>query len=165
MEPRSGCPISAAVEVLGDRWTLLVLRDVIFGDRRYFRALLTGSIEGIASNILADRLKRLIDAGILARGGVVVRGQRARFSLTEAGIQTVPIICALGDWGLDWRPGSEELRARQRLLRAGGPAFIEELMDELRVRHLDAPPMPHSGPSPLERLDAASAAASDSTSP
>ena len=88
MEPRSGCPINAAVEVLGDRWTLLVLRDVIFGDRRYFRALLTGSIEGIASNILADRLKRLIDAGILARGGTVVRGQRARFSLTEAGIQT-----------------------------------------------------------------------------
>ena len=70
MEPRSGSPINAAVEVLGDRWTLLVLRDVIFGDRRYFRALLTGSIEGIASNILADRLKRLIDAGILARGGV-----------------------------------------------------------------------------------------------
>ncbi|MFG1707018.1 winged helix-turn-helix transcriptional regulator [Nonomuraea sp. M3C6] len=47
MEPRSGCPINAAVEVLGDRWSLLVLRDVIFGDRRYFRALLTGSIEGI----------------------------------------------------------------------------------------------------------------------
>ena len=45
MEPRSGCPINAAVEVLGDRWSLLVLRDVIFGDRRYFRALLTGSIE------------------------------------------------------------------------------------------------------------------------
>ena len=59
MQPRSGCPINAAVEVLGDRWTLLVLRDVIFDDRRYFRALLTGSVEGIASNILADRLKRL----------------------------------------------------------------------------------------------------------
>jgi hypothetical protein len=42
VEPRSGCPINAAVEVLGDRWSLLVLRDVIFGDRRYFRALLTG---------------------------------------------------------------------------------------------------------------------------
>src|ERR1044071_4167294 len=49
VEPRSGCPINAAIEVLGDRWSLLVLRDVIFGDRRYFRALLTGSMEGIAS--------------------------------------------------------------------------------------------------------------------
>ena len=58
MEPRSGCPINAAVEVLGDRWSLLVLRDVIFGDRRHFRELLAGSEEGIATNILASRLKR-----------------------------------------------------------------------------------------------------------
>ena len=80
--------------------------------------------------------------GILTRGGTAVRGQRARFSLTEAGIQTLPIICALGDWGLDWSSGSDELRARQQFIRDEGPAFIEELMDELRVRHLDAPPKP-----------------------
>ena len=141
-----------------------ILRDVIFGDRRYFRALLTGSIEGIASNILADRLKRLIDAGILTRG-TAARGQRARFSLTEAGIQTVPIIYALGNWGLDWRSGSDELQARQQLMRDEGPAFIAELMDELRHRHLGASPKPHHGPSPLERLDAAAAAASAPTSP
>jgi DNA-binding HxlR family transcriptional regulator len=148
------------VEVLGDRWSLLVLRDIIFGDRRYFRALLTGSIEGIASNILADRLKRLIDAGILTRG-TAARGQRARFSLTEAGIQTVPILYALGNWGLEWRPGSDELRARQQVMRDEGPAFIGELMDELRVRHLDAAPKSPDGPSPLERLDAAYRAASE----
>ncbi len=160
MESRSESPITAAVEVLGDRWTLLVLRDIIFSDRRYFRALLTGSIEGIASNILADRLKRLLDAGLLARGAITVRGQRARFSLTEAGIQTVPIISALGNWGLDWRTGSGELRACQQLMRDEGPAFVEELMDELRVRHLDAPPKAHAGPGPFERLEAARAAAS-----
>ncbi|MET1076317.1 MAG: helix-turn-helix domain-containing protein [Umezawaea sp.] len=158
MEPRSGCPINAAVEVLGDRWSLLVLRDVVFGDRRYFRALLTGSLEGIATNILADRLVKLVDAGILTRG-TAARGQRARYSLTEAGIRTLPIICALGDWGLDWRSGSAELRSRQQLVRDGGPAFVEELMDELRVRHLDAPPTPRDGPGPFERLEAARAAA------
>ena len=155
MEPRSGDPITAAVDVLGDRWTLLVLRDIIFGDRRHFRALLTGSAEGIASNILADRLKRLLDAGLLARGGVAVRGQRARFSLTEAGIRTLPIICALGDWGLDWSFGSDDLRSRQQLIRDEGPPFIEELMDELRVRHLDATPRTRSGPGAFERLEAA----------
>jgi DNA-binding HxlR family transcriptional regulator len=131
---------------------MLVLRDIIFGDRRYFRALLTGSIEGIASNILADRLKRLLDAGLLTRG-TAPRGQRARFSLTEAGIQTVPVLYALGNWGLDWRPGTEELRARQQLMRAEGTGFIEELMDELRVRHLGAPAKPQRGAGPLERLD------------
>ena len=154
MEPRSGCPVNAAVEVLGDRWSLLVLRDVIFGDRRYFRGLLLSSIEGIASNILADRLVRLVDAGILTRG-TAARGQRARYSLTEAGIRTLPVIYALGNWGLDWRDGSPELRARQELMRAEGPAFVEELMDELRERHLDAPPKPRTGPGPLERLTAA----------
>ena len=154
MEPRSECPINAAVEILGDRWSLLVLRDVIFGDRRYFRALLTGSTEGIASNILADRLKRLIDAGLITRG-TAARGQRARFSLTEAGIQTLPILYALGNWGLDWRPGDADLQARQQFLRTGGPAFVEELMDELRVRHLGVTPEPRHGPGPFERLDAA----------
>ncbi len=164
MESRSGCPINAAVEVLGDRWSLLVLRDVIFEDRRYFRALLTGSIEGIASNILADRLVRLIDAGILTRA-TVARGQRARYSLTEAGIQTLPVIYALGNWGLEWRSGSEELRSRQQLMRGEGPAFIEELMDELRARHLGAPSKPHDGRGPFEGHDAAYAAVSDPTSP
>jgi DNA-binding HxlR family transcriptional regulator len=164
VEARSGGPINAAVEVLGDRWSLLILRDVIFGDRRYFRALLTESIEGIASNILADRLVRLVEAGILARG-TAARGQRARYSLTESGIQTLPIICALGDWGLAWRTGSDELRRRQQLMRDEGPAFVEELMDDLRARHLGAPTKPHDGPGPFERLDAASAAASDPTSP
>ncbi|GAA1852454.1 winged helix-turn-helix transcriptional regulator [Asanoa iriomotensis] len=157
MEPRSGCPVNAAVEVLGDRWALLVLRDVIFGDRRYFRALLTGSIEGIASNILADRLVRLVEAGILTRG-TAARGQRARYSLTEAGIQTLPVLYALGNWGLDWRPGTEELQIRQRIMRDAGPAFVEELMDDLRVRHLDAPPKHPDGSGPFERLNAAYAA-------
>ncbi|GAB1817048.1 winged helix-turn-helix transcriptional regulator [Herbidospora sp. RD11066] len=152
MDPRPGRSIGAAVDVLGDRWSLLVLRDVIFGDLRHFRALLNGSAEGIATNILSDRLVRLMEAGILVRG-TAARGQRARYSLTEAGIRTLPIICALGDWGLDWREGGDD--PRQRFIRDQGPGFVEELMDELRVRHLGAPPGPHDGPGPFERLDAA----------
>ena len=60
-QPRSGCAINAAVEVIGDRWSLLVLRDVMFGNRRHFRILQERSEEGIASNILADRLGPLHD--------------------------------------------------------------------------------------------------------
>jgi len=111
-------PIGVAVEALGDRWTLLILRDVIFDDRRYFRALLNGSAEGIASNILADRLVKLVEAGILARG-TALRGQRARYSLTEAGIRAVPVILALGRWG------SESFAVDDA-----------HLIDELRERHL-----------------------------
>ncbi len=153
-EPRSGCPVNAAVEALGDHWSLLVLRDVIFGDRRYFRELHSGSIEGIASNILAVRLKKLVAAGILSREDAA-RGARARYSLTEAGIQTLPIIVALGNWGLDWRHGTPELRIRQELMRHEGHRFIAALMDELRVRHLGAAPAKRRGPGPFERLSAA----------
>jgi DNA-binding HxlR family transcriptional regulator len=110
-------PISIAVDVLGDRWTLLILRDVIFDDRRYFRALLGGSAEGIASNILADRLVKLVEAGVLARGAAM-RGQRARYSLTEAGIRAVPVLYALGAWANAVLPDQQQL------------------MDELRARHL-----------------------------
>jgi DNA-binding HxlR family transcriptional regulator len=70
-EPRSGCPINAAVEAIGDRWSLLVLRDVMFGNRRRFRVLQESSEEGIASNILADRLRRLVSAGLLTRAAAL----------------------------------------------------------------------------------------------
>ena len=109
--------VTAAADAIGDRWTLLILRDVIVHDRRHFRALLLGSAEGIATNILTDRLVKLVDAGILARG-TAPRGQRARYSLTEAGLQTAPVILALAEWGREWRDGEvpvidlDELRAR-----------------------------------------------------
>jgi len=158
VEPRSGCPINAAVEVLGDRWSMLVLRDVIFGDRRFFRALLTGSIEGIASNILADRLRRLVDDGMLTRDDPG-RGRRATYSLTESSIALVPVFAALGSWGRRYRETTEELAVRAELLEEGGPAMWEDFMAELRVTHLGAPTPPHPREPVVERLRAAREAA------
>src|ERR1043165_5105621 len=89
--PRSGCPINQAVEVLGDPWAILVLRDIMFGNRRHFRELLTGSEEGIATNTLSSRLRRLTEAGLLTRQDAP-RGQRAAYTLTEAGIQSIPVM-------------------------------------------------------------------------
>lgn len=63
---RSGCPINLTLETLGDRWSLIVIRDIMFGNRRHYRDLLNHSEEGIASNILANRLKKLKDAGLLS---------------------------------------------------------------------------------------------------
>nr|WP_055503546.1 helix-turn-helix domain-containing protein [Nonomuraea pusilla] len=137
-EPRSGCAINAAVEALGDRWSLIVLRDVIFGGRRHFRDLLAHSEEGIASNILSSRLKSLVAGGLLTHeeGG---RGRRGTYSLTEAGIQTVPIMAVLGSWGLRHRQTTPELGVRARLLEQAGPPLWEDLMDELRETHLGIP--------------------------
>jgi DNA-binding HxlR family transcriptional regulator len=152
--PRSGCPINAAVEVLGDSWAVLVLRDVMFGGRRYFRELLMGSEEGIASNILSSRLKQLTAAGLLTREDAG-RGQRAMYSLTEAGIQVLPVMVALGNWGLAHRDGSQRLRVRAELLRDGGPDVVAGLMDELRELHLGIPRPDPSAPRPSDLLRAA----------
>jgi DNA-binding HxlR family transcriptional regulator len=136
--PRSGCAINAAIEVLGDPWAMLVLRDLIFGNRRHFRELLTGSEEGIASNILASRLKQLVAAGLLTRDDAR-RGQRAAYSLTEAGIEVLPVMVALGNWGLAHRQGERRLRVRAELLRDGGPELLQAMIDELREIHLGIP--------------------------
>jgi len=152
--PRSGCPINAAVEVLGDSWTMLVLRDVMFGNRRYFRELLVGSEEGIASNILSSRLKQLTAAGLLTREDAQ-RGQRVMYSLTEAGIQALPIMVALGNWGLAYRDGSQRLRVRAELLRDGGPDLMAAMMDELRELHLSIPRPDPAAPRPSQQLQTA----------
>ena len=139
-QPRSGCPINRATEVPGDPWSMLVLRDVIFGNRRHFRELLRGSIEGIASNILSSRVKRLVGAGLLTKEAVR-RGQRAASSLSEAGIQTLPVMVAHGNRSLAHRDGGTELRVRAELLR-DHPELAERLQDELREIHLGIP-RPH----------------------
>jgi DNA-binding HxlR family transcriptional regulator len=136
--PRSGCAINAAVEAFGDRWSLLVLRDVMFGNRRHFRELQAGSEEGIASNILADRLKRLVRDGLLTRDDAGP-GQKATYSLTEPAIQLVPVFAQLGAWGLRHRPTTPALRARAELLERGGPRLWADYMDELREIHLGIP--------------------------
>ena len=159
-EPRSGCPINAAVEVFGDRWTLLVLRDIVFGDRRYFRECRQAR-EGIASNILADRLKRLVESGLLTRADTRP-GQRARYSLTEPAIQLLPVFAQLGSWGLRHRPTSHALRVRAELLEQGGPALWAEFMDELRHSDLGSDTPPRS-PSVRERLNTAYLAAINSS--
>lgn len=155
---RSGCPINAAVEVIGDRWSLLVLRDMMFGNRRHFRELLAGSEEGIASNILADRLKRLVAAGMLSRDAAR-HGQKVTYSLTEAAIELVPVFVQLGSWGIRHRPTTLRLRVRAELLEAGGPELWEDFMAELREIHLGIPRPDNGAPRPSERLAAAYRAA------
>ena len=135
-EHRSGCPINLATEVLGDKWSLVVLRDMMFGDKRYYRELLHGSMEGIASNILADRLQRLVANGLVSRAPDPTHKQKIRYSLAEPAIQLVPVMAHLGAWGNRHLPVSSELAVRAELLEEGGPEMWDRLMEELRERHL-----------------------------
>ena len=134
--PRSGCPINLTLEALGDRWSLIVIRDMMFGNRRHFRELLAGSQERIASNILADRLARLEEAGLVSRREDPSHKQKVLYSLTEASIDLVPVLAHVGGWGLRHTPASKELSVRARLLEDGGPQLWSEFMEELRHLHL-----------------------------
>lgn len=149
---RSGCPINLTLEILGDRWSLLVLRDMMFGARRHFRELLTRSEERIASNILADRLKKLQAQGLITRADDPTHKQKAIYSLTEKAIQLVPVMAQVGAWGRRHLPVSEELSIRAELLEAGGPPLWDAFMEELRRLHLGTP---GEGRSVLAELQAA----------
>ncbi len=133
---RSGCPINLTLETLGDRWSLIVIRDIMFGNRRHYRDLLNHSEEGIASNILADRLRRLVDAGLLATSPDPAHRQKTIYSLTEPAIQLVPLLAHMGAWGRRFTPATRELSIRAQLLEEGGPKMWEAFMAELRSLHL-----------------------------
>jgi DNA-binding HxlR family transcriptional regulator len=87
---RSGCPINLSLEVFGDKWSLLILRDMMFGGKRHFRELLR-SEEGISSNILADRLRKLVEEGMITKDDDPTHKQKAIYSLTEKAIALVPV--------------------------------------------------------------------------
>jgi DNA-binding HxlR family transcriptional regulator len=135
---RSDCVINQTLEVLGDQWTLLVIRDIVFVDRRHFRELLTKSLEGIASNILADRLRKLVEQGIVTKSDDPTHKQKAIYSLTEKGIALVPLLLEMAAWGDEYLPASE-LCGLARTLKEGGPDMRAEFMNELRKTHLPAP--------------------------
>src|SRR3546814_15422152 len=88
---RSGCPINLTLEVLGDKWSLLILRDMMFGNRRHFRELLR-SQERISSHILADRLKMLPDEGMVTKADVHINMQKAIYRRTKKASNHLPAL-------------------------------------------------------------------------
>jgi DNA-binding HxlR family transcriptional regulator len=138
-EPRSYCPINLSLEIFGDTWTLLVLRDMMFSGKRHFRELLQCE-EGISSNILADRLARLVEHGLLTKSDDPTHKQKAIYSLTEKAIALLPIVVQIGAWGSRWVPDAKKLdgasRKYLREIQEGGTRVWAKLMEELRADHL-----------------------------
>ena len=110
---RSSCPITNVLDTLGDKWTLLVIRDLVLGKRRYQE--FTSSPEKIASNILADRLKKLETSGLVTRHAYQRNPVRYEYLLTEKGEGLKPILEAIIVWGKKHYPGSKRFpRVKQR---------------------------------------------------
>ena len=102
---RSICPIANALDLVGDKWTLLVVRDLMFlGKRRY--AELAASPEGIPSNMLADRLKRLEDSGLVAKRTYQRHPPRYEYRLTPKGNDLMPVLKEIIRWANEHIPGT-----------------------------------------------------------
>jgi DNA-binding HxlR family transcriptional regulator len=96
------CPVARTLDVIGEWWTLVIVRDAFLGARRYddFRAT------GIADNILSARLKRLVEDGVFERRPYQARPERFEYHLTEKGRELLPVIGALRSWGEKWTTGT-----------------------------------------------------------
>jgi DNA-binding HxlR family transcriptional regulator len=96
-ERRSGCPLNASVEMLGDRWSLLIIRDMMLRGAGTFKEFLEGD-EGIATNILADRLRRLSAYGIITTKSDPWDGRKVIYQLTPKGIDLAPVLTEMVLW-------------------------------------------------------------------
>jgi DNA-binding HxlR family transcriptional regulator len=107
---RSRCPIACTLDLVGDRWTLLVLRDLFLGKSRYDEFL--DSPENISTNILADRLRRLEALGMLEKQPYGPHRKRMEYRLTERGKSLLPVLQSLLDWGLANVPGTVRFKPK-----------------------------------------------------
>lgn len=131
--PRSGCPVNRALEMLGDQWSLVILRDIAIYDRRSFRELCTANDEGISAPVLSRRLTDLTTAGFLTKTEAP-RGKQGRYSLTELGLQTIPLMMELARLGTQIDPTTAGNRPDFAL--SSDTDAVETTMEELRRRHL-----------------------------
>jgi DNA-binding HxlR family transcriptional regulator len=139
---RSGCPVSITLEMIGDRWTLLIIRDLMVRGCQTFKEFREGG-EGIATNILAQRLQRLEQTGIVSARVEETDGRKVNYRLTEKGIDLAPVLLELLLWG-----------ARHE--ETGAPAAVirkieknsSEFLSEVRRRwqeHDSTPALPKFG--------------------
>jgi DNA-binding HxlR family transcriptional regulator len=128
---RSGCPLNASIEMLGDRWSLLIIRDMMLRGSRTFKEFL-GAYEKIATNILADRLRRLESYGIIATQPDPADGRKLIYLLTQKGIDLAPVLTEMVLWAAAHeRTGNQEL---VREMQKDKLAFIETIRQRCAAR-------------------------------
>jgi DNA-binding HxlR family transcriptional regulator len=127
---RSDCPVHFALEVFGDPWTLLIIRDLMFKDRSTYTEFLRAE-EGIATNVLADRLARLEEDEVITRDSSPAGGYR----LTAKGIDLLPVLVEIIGWSAKYDARTAADRAFVRRARGDREAFVAELREELVSRH------------------------------
>src|SRR6266566_329315 len=129
---RSGCPLNASVEILGDRWSLLIIRDMMLRGFRSFKEFLE-SYERIATNILADRLRKLEAYGIISTARDPSDGRRLIYSLTAKGIDLAPVLAEMVLWAAAHENTGNQTLIRQ--IRKDKEQFLAAVRQRWAQRH------------------------------
>ncbi|HEV2305606.1 MAG TPA: helix-turn-helix domain-containing protein [Candidatus Acidoferrales bacterium] len=125
-ERRSPCPLNASVEMLGDRWSLLILRDMMLRGARTYTEFLNSSFEKIATNILADRLHRLERDGIITAKTDPTDGRKLIYTLTQKGMDLAPVLTEMVLWAAKHeRTGNQPLIQQMRQDKEGFIAAVK----------------------------------------
>lgn len=130
---RSHCPVNYGLEAFGDRWALLILRDIVFRGKRTYGEFLK-SEEGFATNILASRLDHLIEVGILQREGYKMDGRKDIYSLTEKGLDLIPLLFEMVLWSAKYDSRSEAKRIIRlvELIRKDNRKISQKVMEQVK---------------------------------
>lgn len=130
---RSHCPVNFGLEAFGDRWALLILRDIVFRGKRTYGEFLR-SEEGFATNILASRLEHLLEAGILQREADPSDGRKDVYSLTEMGLDLIPVLFEIVAWSVKYDGRSEARRIPRlvELIRKDNRKVSEKAKEKVR---------------------------------
>jgi DNA-binding HxlR family transcriptional regulator len=131
---RSHCPISYSLDIFGDRWTLLVVRDLALQGKKHFRDFLD-SDEGIASNILADRLRTLECFGIVTRQPDPEHASKVIYSLTEKGMDLIPALFELVRWGVKYDDKTRVPKTFVERIEKERDRMVAEAKAALRAKH------------------------------
>jgi len=132
-ERRSRCPVVFALDVFGDRWTMLLVRDMVFRGFSTYKEFLESG-EGISTNILADRLRRLEDEGIVTREPDPDHGAKHHYRLTRKGLALVPVMLEMVRWSARYDPRTPVSRALKRRLEREPRAVADELVGRVKAR-------------------------------
>lgn len=128
---KSDCPINFGLEAVGDPWSLLVVRDIVYFGKHTFAEFLA-SEEAIAPSVLAARLDGMTSAGILRRSADPADGRRVRYDLTERGLALIPVLVELAEWGATTDPATGAPLDWIELVRADKPGMVARYTDAVR---------------------------------
>jgi DNA-binding HxlR family transcriptional regulator len=130
--PRSHCPVSLALEAIGDRWSLLILRDIIMRGKRRYQEFLN-SEEGISTNILAERLARLEKQGLISKAGDPADKRQFRYLPTRKALDLLPVIFEMARWSFKYNPDVNPDQPFAQRMRAGEKAFMRQIRSQFET--------------------------------